>query len=56
MAEQAQIQQVTTRDPRKVKADGRLAEYNCMKREEHAQLANAQSESKLTYYGAGAGI
>ena len=35
---------------KKVEAGKRLAEYNCMKREERTQLAKAQSESKLTYY------
>ena len=52
MAEQTQVQQVTTKDPRKVKARKRLAESNCRKREECARLAKAQSESNLTYYGA----
>ena len=54
MAEQTQIQQVTTKDPKKVEVGKRLAEYNCMKREECVRLAKAQSECKLTYYGAGA--
>ena len=55
MAEQTQLQQVTTKDSKKVEANKRLAGYNCRKREE---LAKAQkSEPKLTpnqYYGAGA--
>ena len=47
-------QQVTTKDPKKVKAGKRLAEHSCRKREEHAQLVKAQSESNITYYGIGA--
>ena len=54
MAEQTQVQQVITKDPKKVEAGNRLAEYNRMKREERAQLAKAQSKSNITYYGAGA--
>ena len=54
MAEQTQIQQVTMKDPKKVEAGKRLAEHNCRKREEHAQLAKAQNESFITYYGVGA--
>ena len=50
MAEQAQLQQVRTKDLKKVEAGKRLAEYNRRKREE---LVKAQSEPKLTYYGAG---
>ena len=53
MAKQTQIQQVTIKDSKKVEAGKRLAEHNCRKREEYAQLAKAQSESKITYYGAG---
>ena len=45
MEEQTQIQHVTTKDPRKVEAGKRLAEHNCGKREEHAQLVKGQSES-----------
>ena len=52
MAEQTQIQQVTTKDPKKVEAGKRLAEHNHRKREEHAHLA--KSESNITYYGVGA--
>ena len=43
-----------TKEPKKVEAGKRLAVYNCRKREEIAQLANAQNEPKLTDYGAGA--
>ena len=53
MAEPTQIQQVTMTDPKKVEAGKKLAEHNCRKREEHAQLAIAQSESNITYYGTG---
>ena len=53
MAEQTQIQ-VTTKDPKKVASGKRLAEWNCRKRVEDIQLAKAQSESKITYYGSGA--
>ena len=54
MAEQTQIQQVTTRHPRKVERGNRLAEWNHRKREENVQLTKARSESNMTYYGAGA--
>ena len=54
MAEQTHVQQVTTKDPKKVEQGKRLADHNPRKREERTQLAKAQSESKLTYYGAGA--
>ena len=54
MAEQTQIQQVTLKDPKRVEAGKRLAKHNRRKRKEHAQLAKAQSESNITYYGAGA--
>ena len=47
MAEQSRIQQVTMKDPKKVEARKRLADYNCMKREERARLAKAQSESNI---------
>ena len=53
MAEQNQVQQVTMKDPKKVEQGRRLAEWNCRKREENVQLAKAQSESNITYYGAG---
>ena len=42
------------KDPKKVEVDKRLAEHSCRKREERARLAEAQSEFKLNYYGAGA--
>ena len=48
MAEQTQIQPVTMKDPKKIKADKRLPEHNRWKREEHAELAKAQSESNIT--------
>ena len=51
MSEQTQVQQVTTKDMKKVEAGKRLAEWNHKKTEE---LAKAQSEPKLTYYDAGA--
>ena len=54
MAEQTQIQQVTMKGPKKVKAGKTLAEWNHRKRAEHAQSNKAQNESKVTYYGAGA--
>ena len=56
IAEQTQIQQVTMKEPKKVEAGKRLAEYNRRKREEFAQLKSEskQVEPKLTYYGAGA--
>ena len=43
MAEQIQVQQVMTKDPKKVEVGKRLAEYNCRKREE---LKAQKSESK----------
>ena len=46
MSEQTQLQQVTTKDPRKVEAGKRLAEWNHRKKEELAQKSIAQ-ESKL---------
>ena len=53
MVEQTQVQQVTMKDPEKVEARKRLAELWRRKiEEERAQLAKAQSEPKLTYYGA----
>ena len=48
MAEQTQLQPVTTKDSKKVKAGKRLAEHNSRKREEHVELAKAQSESNKT--------
>ena len=52
MAGQTQIQQVTTKDPKKVEQVKRLAESNHRKREE--LKAQRERETKLTYYGAGA--
>ena len=57
MAEQTQLQQVTTKDPKKVEVGKRLAEYNCRKREELGKAQKIESEPKLTlsqYYGIGA--
>ena len=51
MAEQTQIQQVTTKDPKKVEQDKRLAEHSHRKREE---MKAQKNEINLTYYGAGA--
>ena len=42
MAEQTQLQQVTTKDPKKVEARKKLAESNRRKREENVQMARAQ--------------
>ena len=52
MAEQ--VQQVMTKDPKRVKAGKRLAASNPRKREE--LKAQRERETKLTYYGAGAVI
>ena len=56
MAEQ--VQQATTKDPKKVEQGKRLAEHSCRKREELAQMKaqKSESETNLTYYGAGAVI
>ena len=56
MAGENQVQQVTAKDPKKVEAGKRLAEDNRRKREELAQMKvqKSESETKLTYYGAGA--
>ena len=56
MEGQTQIQRVTTKDLKKVEVDKRFTERNLRKREERARLAKSQSESKLTYYGAGAAV
>ena len=48
MAEQTQIQPVTMKDRKKIKAGKRLAEHDRWKREEHAEPAKAQSESNIT--------
>ena len=55
MAEQTQIQQVTTKEPKRVEAGNRLAECNHRNREELAQLKaqKSESETKLTYYSTG---
>ena len=50
MEEQSQIQQVTTKDPKKAEQSKKLAEHNRRKREEHEQLRKAQSESNITCY------
>ena len=49
-----QNKKVATKDPKKVEAGKRLAEWNRRKREENVHLAKAQSEPNITYYGAGA--
>ena len=49
MSQQIQLQQVTTKDPKKVKAGKRLAEWNHRNIEKLAQLDKAQeSEPNLT--------
>ena len=53
--EPQQVQQVTTRNPNKVKAGKRLAEYNRRKREEKKTQSEA-SEGVNQYYGIGAVI
>ena len=55
MAEQIQVQQVTTKDPKKVEVGKRLAEYNRRKREELKEQ-KSEVEPKLTssQYGIGA--
>ena len=47
MAEQTQIQQATMKDPKKVKAGKKLAEYNHRKREELTQMKTQKSEANL---------
>ena len=54
MAKQTQMQEVTTKDPKKVEASRRLAEWNRRKRKKNVQLTKAQSKSNITYYDAGA--
>ena len=57
MTEQTQLQQVMTKDPKKVERCKRVAEYNCRKREQLAKAQRIESEPKLTlsqHYGAGA--
>ena len=54
MAEQ--VQQVTTKDLKKVEVRIRLAEHNHRTREEleRVKATKSESETKLIYYGAGA--
>ena len=47
MAEQIQVQQVTTKDPKKVEVGKRLADYNRKKREE-LKAQKSKVEPKLT--------
>ena len=57
MAEQALLQQVTTKHSKKVEVGKRLAEYNGRKREELPKAQKIESEPKLTStqcYGIGA--
>ena len=57
MAEQTQLQQVMMKDPKKVEANKKLAEYNCRKREGLAKTQKIESEPKIKssqYYGTGA--
>ena len=55
MAEQNQVQQVTMKDSKKVEQGKRLGNWNHTdKRQENVQLVEAQSESNITYYDAGA--
>ena len=58
MAEQTQLQQITTKDPKKVEACKRLVQWNRRNRKELVQRNAQKSESKtkLTYYGTGAVI
>ena len=48
MAEQTQLQQVMTKDPKKFEVGKRLAEYKSRKREELAKAQKIESEPKLT--------
>ena len=50
--EQTQVQQVTTKDPKKGEQGKTLAEHNNRKREELAH--KSENETNLTYYSAGA--
>ena len=55
MAEQTHIQQVTAKDPKKVKQGKKLAEWRRQSREK-LKAQKRESETKLTsgqYYGAG---
>ena len=49
ITEQTQIQQVTTKDPKKVEAGKRMAEWNRQNR----KAQKSKSKTKLTYYSAG---
>ena len=52
-----EVQQVMTKDPKKVEAGKRLVEYSHRKREKLAKPQKIESEPKLTsseYYGTGA--
>ena len=51
--EAAQVQRVTTKDPKKVEAGKRLAESNCKKREAKKQ-AKLEASRVNHYYGIGA--
>ena len=46
MAEQTQVQQVTTKDPKKVDVGKRMAEVTHRKREELAQMKTQKSDFK----------
>ena len=53
--ETAQVQQVTTKNPKKVEAGKRLAESNCKKREAKKQV-KLEASRVNQYYGIGAVI
>ena len=44
MSEQTQIQQVTTKDPKRVEAGNRLADWNRRQREELAKLKHRRAK------------
>ena len=48
MAEQTQILQVTTKNPKKVEAGKRLAEHNRRERKELTQLRVQKNKAKLS--------
>ena len=52
MAEQSQVQQVTMKDPKRVEAGKRLAEWNRQNRGK-LKAQKSESELKLTHYSAG---
>ena len=55
MKQENQVHQVTTKDPKKVEAGKRLAEYNHRKREElKAQKSEEQRSEVSQYYSIGA--